>query len=707
MASLQILGKQIMASNLLFQNGFRISMNGLRRSYSKTQEKLFDKILIANRGEIACRVMQTCNRLGIKTVAVYSEADANAKHVQMADEAVCIGPPPSNQSYLVIDNVIDACKSTGAQAVHPGYGFLSENYLFYEELEKAGIVFIGPNKYSLQAMGDKIESKRIGIQAKVNTIPGYDGVVKDADEAVQLAEEIGYPVMLKASAGGGGKGMRIAYNEEEVRQGFRLSSQEAAKSFNDDRLLIEKFVEDPRHIEVQIMADNHGNVVYLNERECSIQRRNQKVIEEAPSPFIDPETRKAMGTQSVMLAKEVGYNSAGTVEFLVDKYRNFYFLEMNTRLQVEHPITEMTTGVDLVELMIRSAAGHQLPLTQDEVQLKGWAVECRVYAEDPYKNFGLPSVGLLSSYQEPTHIEGVRCDSGIREGSEISIYYDSMICKLVTYAEDRLKALNIMDKALDSYVIRGLSHNVSLLRDVCDNERFRSGNITTKFLNEEYPEGFNGRQLDNTEYNQLISSAVFIYLKRELRAKQFLNHPGVNSQLLAAQPFEVYVKHGEDVHKVSGIFDSTSLKASINDGEIISFSSDSSLSSLLLEANVDGDDIVLQTLNRKGQTYKLQHCGTVFEMEVLSKTQAHLSQYMVEKPKEDASPFLRTPMPGTIISIACSVGEKVFEGQEVAVIEAMKLQNSLTIGKTGVVKAIHCKAGQNLNEDDLIIELES
>eukprot|EP00111_Clytia_hemisphaerica_P000796 TCONS_00002332-protein len=694
-----------MAYRLLRKHSFAALLKNTRlvRHASTTNAKPFDKVLIANRGEIACRVMETCRRLGIKTVAVYSEADARSKHVDMADEAVCIGPARSNESYLVIDKVIEACHQTGAQAVHPGYGFLSENYHFYEELEKAGITFVGPNKYALQAMGDKIESKRIGVQAKVNVIPGFDGVVKDPDEAVQLAESIGYPVMLKASAGGGGKGMRIAYNEKEVRSGFVLSSQEAAKSFNDDRLLIEKFVEEPRHIEIQIMADSHGNCVYLNERECSVQRRNQKVVEEAPSPFIDPDTRAAMGQQAVMLAKEVGYNSAGTVEFLVDKHKNFYFLEMNTRLQVEHPITECITGVDLVELMLRSAAGQTLPLEQKDVPLNGWAVECRVYAEDPYKNFGLPSIGLLSNYVEPKQINNVRCDSGIKEGSEISIYYDSMICKLVTYGKDRASALNTMDKALDSYVIRGLAHNISLLRDICDNPNFRAGTITTGFLPQEYPEGFHGKQLKVQELDELLAGVAFMHLKRDEISRTFLDRP---ISLKSKESVDLYITVGGEKHLVTGLYDTDSIKITVNGDREIVLKSNWDYSSLIYEANVNGKDVIFQKHERNGNSYKLQHCGTVFSLDVKTELENQLDEYMLEKPDEGASPMLRTPMPGTVISVDCKVGDKVFEGQEVAVIEAMKLQNSLTMGKGGIVKKIYVSPGQNLNEDDLILELE-
>ncbi|XP_002162313.1 propionyl-CoA carboxylase alpha chain, mitochondrial isoform X1 [Hydra vulgaris] len=696
-----------MTSRFLLKSWF-CKNNATKRlitSCPNTKDKPFEKVLIANRGEIACRIMNTCKRLGIKTVAVYSEADAQAKHVQMADEAVCIGPPPSKQSYLVIDKIVEACKLTGAQAVHPGYGFLSEKYQFYEKLENSGIIFIGPNKHALLAMGDKIESKKIGLKAKVNIIPGYDGVVEDVEKAIKLTKDIGYPVMLKASAGGGGKGMRVAYNDDEVRTGFRLSSQEAATSFNDDRLLIEKFVEDPRHIEIQVMGDNYGNVVYLNERECSIQRRNQKVIEEAPSSFLDAETRKAMGTQAVMLAKAVGYNSAGTVEFLVDKHRNFYFLEMNTRLQVEHPITELTTGLDIVELMLRSAAGQKLPIKQEDVTLKGWAVECRVYAEDPYKNFGLPSVGLLKKYIEPTHIPNVRCDSGIREGTDISIYYDSMICKLATYGKNREEALNIMDKALDSYVIRGVAHNISLLRDVCDNPRFREGKISTAFLPREYPEGFAGRKLSCEENDQLLSAAAFLFLKQEDLAGQFLNSKFRSPKI--STTCNLFVKVNGITHHLIGSYDGKTMQVTVDGKRNVTFNSDSNTSSILFEAEVNGTPVIYQTLERKGQSYKIQLCGTLFNVDVLTQQQLDMGKFMIEKPKEEASPFLKTPMPGTIISVSCKVGDKVFEGQEVAVIEAMKLQNSLTISKTGIVKKIYVKPGQNLNEDDLILEISS
>merc|ERR1711935_401917 len=462
-------------------------------------EPKFDKILVANRGEIACRVFKTAKDMGIKTVSVFSDADAQTVHTLMADEKVRVGPAPSAQSYLVMDNIIDAIKKTGAQAVHPGYGFLSENAEFATRLKENGIVFIGPPNEAIISMGDKIESKVVAEKAGVNIIPGFNGVVRDLDHALEISNDIGYPVMIKASAGGGGKGMRVAWNDAEAVEGYHLSKQEAASSFGDDRLLIEKFIDRPRHIEIQILADKHGNAVYLNERECSVQRRNQKVIEEAPSVFIDPATRKAMGEQACMLAKAVNYHSAGTVEFLIDSNKNFFFLEMNTRLQVEHPITECITGVDLVHQMIRSAYGHPLTLRQDDIGINGWAIENRIYAENPFKNFGRPSIGRLNCYQEPSNITGVRCDSGIEEGSEISMYYDPMICKLTTYGKDRKEAIETSIEALDNYTIRGVTHNIPLLRDILTEPTFLSGTFTTNYLNEVYPEGFQGHQLTKTD----------------------------------------------------------------------------------------------------------------------------------------------------------------------------------------------------------------
>lgn len=497
-----------------------------------SNEKTFDKILVANRGEIACRVIKTCKKMGIKTVAIHSDVDASSVHVKMADEAVCVGPAPTSKSYLNMDAIMEAIKKTRSQAVHPGYGFLSENKEFAKCLAAEDVIFIGPDTHAIQAMGDKIESKLLAKKAKVNTIPGFDGVVKDADEAVRIAREIGYPVMIKASAGGGGKGMRIAWDDEETRDGFRFSSQEAASSFGDDRLLIEKFIDNPRHIEIQVLGDKHGNALWLNERECSIQRRNQKVVEEAPSIFLDSETRRAMGEQAVALAKAVKYSSAGTVEFLVDSKKNFYFLEMNTRLQVEHPVTECITGLDLVQEMIRVAKGYPLRHKQADIPINGWAVECRVYAEDPYKSFGLPSIGRLSQYQEPIHLPGVRVDSGIQPGSDISIYYDPMISKLITYGSDRTEALKRMEDALDNYVIRGVTHNIALLREVIINSRFIKGDINTKFLSDVYPDGFKGHKLTENERSQLLAIAASLFVASQLRAQHFQEHENSRWKLM-------------------------------------------------------------------------------------------------------------------------------------------------------------------------------
>uniref|UniRef100_A0A9J7ZV56 Propionyl-CoA carboxylase alpha chain, mitochondrial n=1 Tax=Cyprinus carpio carpio TaxID=630221 RepID=A0A9J7ZV56_CYPCA len=561
----------------------------------------------------------------------------------MADEAVCVGPAPTNKSYLNMDAIMNAIKQTGAQAVHPGYGFLSENKEFAKRLAAEGVSFIGPDTHAIQAMGDKIESKLIAKAAKVNTIPGYDGVVKDAEEAVKIAGEIGYPVMIKASAGGGGKGMRIAWNDEETREGFRFSSQEAASSFGDDRLLIEKFIDNPRHIEIQVLADKHGNALWLNERECSIQRRNQKVVEEAPSTFLDPDTRRAMGEQAVSLAKAVKYSSAGTVEFLVDSKKNFYFLEMNTRLQVEHPITECITGLDLVQQMIRIAMGYKLQHKQSDIPINGWAIESRVYAEDPYKSFGLPSIGRLSQYQEPLDLHNVRVDSGIEEGSDISIYYDPMISKLVTYGKTREEALKKMEEALDNYVIRGVTHNIPLLREIIVHPRFVSGDISTKFLPEVYPDGFKGHMLTAGERRELLATAAALYVAVEI------------------------------------------------DGEKVEVSGEWNLASALLPLTINGK-------HRTLQVYK--------HLRVLSKLAASLSKHMPEKVPEDTSSILRSPMPGSVVAVSVKPGDNVAEGQEICVIEAMKMQNSMTAAKAAKVKSVHCKAGDTVGEGDLLVELE-
>ncbi|XP_049557131.1 propionyl-CoA carboxylase alpha chain, mitochondrial isoform X2 [Orcinus orca] len=640
-----------------------------------SNEKTFDKILVANRGEIACRVIKTCKKMGIKTVAIHSDVDASSVHVKMADEAVCVGPAPTSKSYLNMDAIMEAIKKTGAQAVHPGYGFLSENKEFAKCLAAEDVVFIGPDTHAIQAMGDKIESKLLAKNAKVNTIPGFDGVVKDADEAVRIAREIGYPVMIKASAGGGGKGMRIAWDDEETRDGFRFSSQEAASSFGDDRLLIEKFIDNPRHIEVQVLGDKHGNALWLNERECSIQRRNQKVVEEAPSLFLDSETRRAMGEQAVALAKAVNYSSAGTVEFLVDSKKNFYFLEMNTRLQVEHPVTECITGLDLVQEMIRVAKGYPLRHKQADIPINGWAVECRVYAEDPYKSFGLPSIGRLSQYQEPLHLPGVRVDSGIQPGSDISIYYDPMISKLITYGSDRREALKRMEDALDNYVIRGVTHNIALLREVIINSRFVKGDINTKFLSDVYPDGFKGHQLTENERNQLLAIASSLFVASQLRAHHFQEDE--NSRVPIVKPqvanWELSVKLHDEVYTV------------------VASNSGPTFSCLSREA---------------GGNMSIQFLGTVYKVHILTKLAAELNKFMLEKAAEDTSSILRSPMPGMVVAVSVKPGDLVAEGQEICVIEAMKMQNSMTAGKTGKVKSVHCKAGDTVGEGDLLVELE-
>ncbi|XP_071064326.1 propionyl-CoA carboxylase alpha chain, mitochondrial isoform X2 [Dasypus novemcinctus] len=668
--------------------------------------KTFDKILVANRGEIACRVIKTCKKMGIKTVAIHSDVDANSVHVKMADEAVCVGPAPTSKSYLNMDAIMEAIKKTRAQAVHPGYGFLSENREFAKCLAAADIIFIGPDTYAIQAMGDKIESKLLAKKAKVNTIPGFDGTVKDTDEAVRIAREIGYPVMIKASAGGGGKGMRIAWNDEETRDGFRFSSQEAASSFGDDRLLIEKFIDNPRHIEVQVLGDKHGNVLWLNERECSIQRRNQKVVEEAPSIFLDPETRRAMGEQAVALARAVKYSSAGTVEFLVDSKKNFYFLEMNTRLQVEHPVTECITGLDLVQEMIRVAKGYPLRHKQADIPIKGWAVECRVYAEDPYKSFGLPSIGRLSQYQEPTHLPGVRVDSGIQPGSDISIYYDPMISKLITYGSDRTEALKRMEDALDNYVIRGVTHNISLLREVIVHSRFVKGDINTKFLSDVYPDGFKGHKLTESEKNQLLAIASSLFVSSQLRAQQFQEHTRVPVIKTQVANWELSIKLGDEIHTVIASQSGPTFSVEV-DGSKLNVTSTWNLASPLLSVNVDGTQKMIQCLSREASgNMNIQFLGTVYQMHILTKFAAELNKFMLEKVAEDTSSILRSPMPGVVVAVSIKPGDMVAEGQEICVIEAMKMQNSMTAGKTGKVKAVHCKAGDTVGEGDLLVELE-
>nr|XP_025040137.1 propionyl-CoA carboxylase alpha chain, mitochondrial isoform X1 [Pelodiscus sinensis] len=669
-------------------------------------EKTFEKLLIANRGEIACRVIKTCKKMGIKTVAVHSDVDSSAVHVKMADEAVCVGPAPTSKSYLNMDAIMEAIKETRAQAVHPGYGFLSENKEFARRLASEGVTFIGPDTHAIQAMGDKIESKLLAKNAKVNTIPGFDGVVKDADEAVRIAREIGYPVMIKASAGGGGKGMRIAWDDEETREGFRFSSQEAASSFGDDRLLIEKFIDNPRHIEIQVLADNHGNALWLNERECSIQRRNQKVVEEAPSTFLDPETRRAMGEQAVALAKAVKYSSAGTVEFLVDAKKNFYFLEMNTRLQVEHPITECITGLDLVQEMIRVAKGYPLRHKQADIPINGWAVECRVYAEDPYKSFGLPSIGRLSQYQEPLCVSNVRVDSGIQEGSDISIYYDPMISKLITYGSDRTEALQRMEEALDNYVIRGVTHNIALLREVIIHPRFVQGDISTKFLPDVYPDGFKGHKLTDLEKRELLATATCLYVTEQLRSQQFLGTPRISLAKLDLNNWDLSVQLGDGTYSVT-VSKYGSIFSVEVDGMKLNVTSEWNLASPLLPVTIDGTQRTMQCLSRDAAgNISIQFLGTVYKLRILTKLAAELSKYMPEKTEEDTTSILRSPMPGTVVAVSVKPGDLVSKGQEICVIEAMKMQNSLSAAKSGKVKTVCCKAGETVGEGDLLVELE-
>jgi propionyl-CoA carboxylase alpha chain len=649
--------------------------------------KLFDKILIANRGEIACRVIRSCKRLGIKTVAVYSEADADALHVREADEAVFIGPPPAAQSYLLIDRIVEACKQTGAQAVHPGYGFLSEKQEFQKALAAAGITFIGPDAHAIYAMGDKIESKKLAQAAGVSTVPGYLAAIPNADEAVKIANQVGYPVMIKASAGGGGKGMRIAYNDAEAHEGFGSATNEAKASFADDRVFIEKYVEEPRHIEIQLIADGHGNCLYLWERECSIQRRHQKVIEEAPSPFLDEATRKAMGEQAVALAKAVQYKSAGTVEFIVDKNRKFYFLEMNTRLQVEHPVTELITGLDLVELMIRVAAGEKLPLAQKDVKLEGWAVEARVYAEDPFRNF-LPSTGRLIKYREPRPGSDVRVDTGVYEGGEISMFYDPMIAKLCTYGATRLSAIDRMRRALDEFYVRGVSHNVPFLAALMAHPRFREGRLTTNFIAEEFKGGFTAAHLPPRDPAMLAAVAAVVERVRDERRGTTQDSRTV---MLNRAPVAVAIA-GKDSDFAVEV-----------GGRRIALETDWQPGDPLFHGKVDGHVVAVQ-VDAVGSGWRLIHEGGQAEALVLTPRQAELYALMPVKAAPDTSKFLLSPMPGLLASVAVSEGQEVKAGEALAVVEAMKMENVLRAVQDGTIKVLHAKAGDSLKVDQKIIE---
>ncbi len=664
---------------------------------------MFDKILIANRGEIACRVIKSARKMGIKTVAVYSEADKDALHVQMADEAVHIGPAQSNQSYLVMDNILAAIKQTGAQAVHPGYGFLSENASFFDALEKEGIAFIGPEKLAIQAMGDKIESKKLAQKAGVSTVPGYTDVVRDTDHAVEIAAEIGYPVMLKASAGGGGKGMRVAHNEEECRDGFERATSEAKSSFGDDRVFIEKFIEEPRHIEIQVLADTHGNAIYLAERECSIQRRHQKVIEEAPSPFLDAATRKSMGEQAVALAKAVNYRSAGTVEFIVDKNRNFYFLEMNTRLQVEHPVTELITGVDLVEEMIRVADGQELSIKQEDVKINGWAMESRIYAEDPFRNF-LPSTGRLTKYRPPVESDTVRVDTGVYEGGEISMFYDPMIAKLITYGKDREEATANMRQALDEYYIRGVGHNISFLNAVMSKQRFIDGNLTTNFIAEEYPDGFDASMVPQKDPKQLVAVACF--MKRMETEREVMisgQMEGGRGRTINDDWVVLYNDEKFNATVTPNETDGYDVKI---DGTTLHIRSEWTFGEPLFFADINGHEMCVQ-VDRRAVGYDLFHAGAQATVKVLSQTQAALNELMPFKAPPDLSAFLLSPMPGLLLSVAVEEGQEVKAGEELCVIEAMKMENIMRAEKDVVIKKVHTSAGSSLSVDEKIIEFQT
>ncbi len=679
---------------------------------------MFKKILIANRGEIACRVIKTARRMGIQTVAVYSDADARAPFVQMADEAVHIGPAPAAESYLIADKIIDACKQTGAEAVHPGYGFLSERTSFAEALAEAGIEFIGPPVKAIAAMGDKIESKKLAKEAGVNVVPGFVGEIRDTDHAVEISNDIGYPVMMKASAGGGGKGMRLAYSEKDVREGFEATKREGLNSFGDDRVFIEKFIENPRHIEIQILGDKHGNTIYLNERECSIQRRHQKVVEEAPSPFVTPEMRKAMGEQCVALAKAVGYYSAGTVELIVsgaDKTgQSFYFLEMNTRLQVEHPVTEAITGVDLVEQMIKVAAGGELALKQDDVKIDGWAIENRVYAEDPYRGF-LPSTGRLVRYDPPVPgwtggirgVEegpgGIRVDDGVMEGGEVSMFYDPMIAKLVTWAPTRDEAADLQIKALDAFEIEGLGHNIDFLSAIMQHPRFRSGELTTGFIAEEYPEGFEGAPADRKLRTRLSAIGAFVAAAYADRARR------VDGQLgnRLRPPAKWSVKIDGEFHNAELSGDAISV-----DGEAVDMALEYTPGQRTLAAvfdsdeNGEGGEQLIVQIKPVPAGFEFTTRGAKHALRVLPTSMAKFDKHMIEKIPPDMSKFLVCPMPGLLVSLNVGEGDEVQPGQPLAVIEAMKMENILRAEKAGVVAKVNAKAGDSLAVDAIILELE-
>ncbi len=691
---------------------------------------MFTKILIANRGEIACRVIKTAKKMGIATVAVYSEADKDARHVELADEAVLLGPAPSRESYLVADKIIAACKSTGAQAVHPGYGFLSENEAFAKRCEDEGIAFIGPRHFSIAAMGDKIASKKLANEAKVNTIPGYNDAIDTPEQAVEIAKGIGYPVMIKASAGGGGKGLRVAFNDKEAFEGFSSCRNEARNSFGDDRVFIEKYVLEPRHIEIQVLGDSHGNVVYLNERECSIQRRHQKVIEEAPSPFISDATRKAMGEQAVALAKAVKYQSAGTVEFVVGKDQDFYFLEMNTRLQVEHPVTECITGLDLVEQMIRVAAGEKLSFTQADVKREGWAIECRINAEDPFRNF-LPSTGRLVKYAPPaadleqgsetlqgdayagSHFGGVRVDTGVYEGGEIPMFYDSMIAKLIVHGRDRNEAIARMREALNGFVIRGISSNIPFQAALLAHPKFVTGEFNTGFIAEHYSRGFKAEDVPHDDPMFLVALAAFVRRKARERAA------GISGQLpghgVAHKSQMVVVQLGAEgqhlYHDVTlGDFDPKTGTMDVSlGGKTFAIQSFTKLGAVLMTGSVNGRPFSAQVehgSSKRPLALRVAHNGTAIEALVLLPRAADLFKLMPYKAPPDLSKFLLSPMPGLLVDVAVTAGQKVLAGEKLAVIEAMKMENILVATQDCVVKEVRAGKGESLAVDQAILAFE-
>ena len=663
---------------------------------------MFKRILIANRGEIACRIIKTARRMGIATVAVYSEADRDALHVEMADSAVPIGPPAAAQSYLVIDKIVAACKASGAEAVHPGYGFLSERAAFAEALGKAGIVFIGPNPKAIAAMGDKIESKKAAARAKVSTVPGHLGVIEDVAQAITIAEEIGYPIMIKASAGGGGKGMRIAFSKSEVEEGFVRARSEAKSSFGDDRVFIEKFITDPRHVEIQVLGDKHSNVIYLGERECSIQRRNQKVIEESPSPLLDEKTRRKMGEQAVALAKAVGYDSAGTVEFVAGQDKSFYFLEMNTRLQVEHPVTELVTGMDLVEQMIRVAAGERLTLKQSDIKLNGWAVESRVYAEDPYRNFA-PSVGRLIRYRPPA--EGVRDgvtvrnDTGVTEGGEISLYYDPMIAKLVTHAKTRAQAIDAQADALDAFVIEGIRHNIPFLAAVMANARWRSGELSTGFIAEEFPHGFERTAPSGAAARRIAAVAAAIdhvlgERKRKISGQlnAALTRERRRSIWLGGEELRADVKH-----------DGKAIAVTFEDGAKHVLHSGYAPGMPLWEGSVDGAAVAMH-VRTVPNGFELAYRGVEVKAFVYTEREAAYARLMPAKKLSGSEKSVRCPMPGLVVSIAVAEGQEVKAGETLAVVEAMKMENILRAERDGIIKKVHVKPGDGVAVDAVVME---